>query len=107
MKTKSTHSDLQLRFGVVIRQSRRSLGITQEELAGRAGLHRSYVADVERGARNISIDVIERVAEALNVSISDLFARAAELSVGSGRKGGDESGERAAGVSGAAIANAQ
>lgn len=50
------------------------LGITQEELAWRAGLHRTYVTDIERAARNLSLQSIERLAEALNATIAELFA---------------------------------
>ena len=71
--------DLQLRFGFVIRQIRRRLGISQEELGWRAGLHRTYITDVERGVRNISIRSIASLAEALDVSVSNLFASAAEI----------------------------
>jgi len=74
--------DLQLRFGVVIRESRRRLGISQEELGWRAGLHRTYITDVERGVRNISIRSIASLAAALEVSISSLFARADEIPSG-------------------------
>ena len=47
--------------------------ISQEELAGLAGLHRTFVGSVERGERNVSIDNIEKLAKALNVSVVDLL----------------------------------
>ena len=50
------------------------MGISQEELAGRAGLHRTYVADIERGARNLSLANIEKLAKALDLSIPALFS---------------------------------
>jgi CheY-like chemotaxis protein len=49
------------------------LGISQEELGGRAGLHRTYICDIERGARNVSLESIEKLARALEISISKLF----------------------------------
>lgn len=49
--------------------------MSQEALAERAGLHRTYVADIERGARNLSLANIEKLAKALQLSISDLFAK--------------------------------
>ena len=48
-------------------------GLSQEALAFEAGLHRTFVAHVERQARNISLDNIERIAIALGVSIPELF----------------------------------
>lgn len=65
-------------FGSCIRRRRNCLGISQEELAGRAGLHRTYIADIERGARNPSLESINKLAHALDVSIENLFAAADE-----------------------------
>lgn len=61
-------------FGAAVRLRRNHLGISQEELAGRAGLHRTYISDVERGARNVSLESIHRLADALTVPASTLFA---------------------------------
>jgi len=66
--------DLKTILGMAIRTQRTSLGISQEELAYRAGLHRTYVSDLERGARNPSIESIEKLAGALQISVSKLFA---------------------------------
>jgi transcriptional regulator with XRE-family HTH domain len=44
-------------------------------LAELAGLHRTYIGDIERGARNLSLENIEKLAKALQISISDLFAK--------------------------------
>ena len=63
------------RFGLAIKQRRQEIGISQEVLAERAGLHRSYIGDIERGARNLSLENIEKLANALQISISDLFAK--------------------------------
>jgi transcriptional regulator with XRE-family HTH domain len=57
-----------------VKRRRYEIGISQEGLAERAGLHRTYVADIERGARNLAIENIEKLAVALEISISDLFA---------------------------------
>jgi len=59
----------------VVRAWRGRLGISQEELAGRAGLHRTYVSDVERGTRNVSLASIDKLAAALEVSVATLFAQ--------------------------------
>ncbi|HEX4265335.1 MAG TPA: response regulator [Verrucomicrobiae bacterium] len=65
-------------FGAAVRLHRDRLGISQEELAGRAGLHRTYISDVERGARNVSLESILRLAGALEVTLSILFLRMEE-----------------------------
>ena len=74
--TSDGRADLKALLGVAIRIERSVLGISQEELAERAGLHRTYISDVERGARNPSISSIEKLALALKLSVSALFARA-------------------------------
>jgi transcriptional regulator with XRE-family HTH domain len=56
-----------------LRRLREGLGLSQEALADRASLHRTYVGSVERGERNISIDNIERLAHALGVSAASLL----------------------------------
>ncbi len=56
-----------------IKQLRNDLNISQEHLAALCELHRTYISDIERGNRNISIDNIERIAAALNISPSDLL----------------------------------
>ncbi|MEO7799211.1 MAG: response regulator [Opitutaceae bacterium] len=64
---------LQASLGIVVRTCRQNLGITQEELAWRADLHRTYIADVERGARNLSLQSIANLADALEVSVGSLL----------------------------------
>jgi len=55
------------------------LGISQEELAEKAELHRTYVSDVERGARNISLATLSKLAGALGMRVSELVAYAESL----------------------------
>jgi CheY-like chemotaxis protein len=62
-------------FGSAIRSQRSELGISQEELADRAGLHRTYISDVERGARNLSLESIAKLARALELSVTTLFEK--------------------------------
>ena len=67
--------DIRIRFGLAVRKRRSELGISQEELAGRCDLHRTYLADIERGSRNLSLFSIEKVAKGLGVSIGVLFGK--------------------------------
>lgn len=60
-------------FGKVVQKLRKERGITQEELSFRAGLHRTYIGMIERGEKNITLANIEKVANALNVSLKELF----------------------------------
>lgn len=61
------------RFGDRVRELRTERGWSQEQLAEKAQLHRTYVVEVERGHRNASLDVIESLAVALGVSPAELF----------------------------------
>jgi DNA-binding XRE family transcriptional regulator len=70
---------LQRNLGDVIRAERIALGLSQEELAERCQLHRTYIGSVERGERNISIQNVVRIANALNTRVWMLI-RAAEES---------------------------
>jgi transcriptional regulator with XRE-family HTH domain len=65
--------DIRERFGDAVRGRREELGLTQEDLADRAGIHRTYLSDVERGSRNVSLVNIERLAAALSLPLSKLF----------------------------------
>ncbi len=69
-----------VRFGLRLREVREKAGISQEKLAEIAGLHRTYVSSVERGKRNISIENIERLAQALGTTMAQLMpdARASD-----------------------------
>ena len=60
-------------LGWRVRQLRESKGWTQETLAGRAGLDRSYVAGIEAGLRNPSTRALAKLARALGVTLSGLF----------------------------------
>lgn len=70
---KKTKPDIRERFGDGVRSRREELGLTQEDLADKAGIHRTYLSDIERGARNLSLINIERMALALELSLSELF----------------------------------
>ncbi|WP_064967649.1 helix-turn-helix domain-containing protein [Tenacibaculum ovolyticum] len=64
------------KLGLKIKQLRNKIGISQEELAFRCDLHRTYISSVELGKRNVSIRNIEKIALALNVEIFEFFEKA-------------------------------
>ena len=70
---KPAKPDIRERFGFAVKNRREDLGMTQEDLAEKARIHRTYLSDVERGTRNLSLINIERLAAALDVPISGLF----------------------------------
>lgn len=74
-------SDVEFRkfFGAAITQNRRAKEWSQEKLAEFAGLHRTYIGSVERGERNVSLDNICKLAEALGTTGSELMAVAEML----------------------------
>lgn len=63
-------------FGAAVRQIRKKHRLSQEMLGYRAGLHRTYIGDIECGRRNITLSSAKRIADALGVSLSDLVALA-------------------------------
>lgn len=71
---KPKESDILARFGVRLRLRRQQLGLTQEKLAHNIGLDRTYISGLERGRRNPTLIVLERVACGLETSISDLLS---------------------------------
>ncbi len=66
-------SDIRKLLGDKIKKIRQSRKMSQEDLAFESGLHRTYISDIERGARNVSIRNIEKIAKALNVSLKELM----------------------------------
>jgi transcriptional regulator with XRE-family HTH domain len=62
------------RLAIQMRVCRQNLGISQEKLAEMAGLHRTYIGDIERAERNVSIDNIEKIANALQVDVLNLLS---------------------------------
>lgn len=60
-------------LGSVLRERRSDLGLSQEDFAAEVGLHRTYIGSVERGERNIGIDNLLRIADALGVCLSELI----------------------------------
>lgn len=64
---------IQEQFGKRVRELRLAKGLSQEELAFRAGVHRTYLGGIERGERNPSLKNITAIAEALGITLSELF----------------------------------
>lgn len=62
------------KFGNRVRKERQNLGLSQEELAARAGVHRTYIGMIERGEKNITLENIEKIACALSLSLPDIFS---------------------------------
>ena len=65
--------DIRSRFGGRLRQLRTAKELSQETLAGLAGLHRTFVSMVERGQRNVTIATVEKLANALECRMADLM----------------------------------
>jgi transcriptional regulator with XRE-family HTH domain len=62
-----------IKFGIRVREERLKKGLSQEELAGRAGVHRTYIGMIERAEKNITLGNIEKLAKALKINIEDFF----------------------------------
>ena len=60
-------------FGINLRKYRLSIGLSQEKLAEKCGLHRTYISDIERFQRSISLENIQRIANALEIDTYKLF----------------------------------
>jgi len=63
-----------IKFGEKVRQLRKDKGLSQEQLAFKANLHRTYVGMIERAEKNITLLNIEKIANSLDVEISQLLA---------------------------------
>lgn len=60
-------------FGTNVRNYRRSLGLSQEKFAEMAGLHRTYISDIERFQRSIALENVQKIADALSIETYKLF----------------------------------
>lgn len=73
MAKRSKANDIRVLFGDAVRRHREVQRLTQEDLADRAGIHRTYLSDIERGSRNPSLINIARLAKGLMLTPSELF----------------------------------
>jgi transcriptional regulator with XRE-family HTH domain len=65
-----------VQLGAALASIRHDNGLTQEELALRSGVHRAYIAELERGRRNPSVETMRKIVKPLRVSLTDWFAKA-------------------------------
>ncbi len=63
------------RFGSLVRELRAQRGLSQEEFALLCDLHRTYVGSIERGEKTVTIETAQKLADALGVPLSEMFAR--------------------------------
>jgi len=62
-----------VQFGKSVREERLRQGLSQEQLAEKAGLHRTYIGMIERAEKNITLENIHKISEALNINLGTLF----------------------------------
>ena len=65
--------EILIKFGGRVREERLKKGLSQEELASKAGVHRTYIGMIERAEKNITLENIEKISKALKVPINDLL----------------------------------
>jgi transcriptional regulator with XRE-family HTH domain len=65
--------NIQNKFGNKLKELRKQKNLSQEKLAFKSGLHRTYISDIERGSRNVSLINIEKLSKALGISVKSLF----------------------------------
>lgn len=70
--------DVRARVGLNVQTARRARGLSQEELAHRAAVHQTYLSGVERGRRNPTVTVLQKIAQALELDLEDLARRRSE-----------------------------
>ena len=68
-------SELLIKFGESVRDTRKALGLTQEELADKADVHRTYIGMIERAEKNITLINIGKIAAALDIDIIELLKK--------------------------------
>jgi transcriptional regulator with XRE-family HTH domain len=106
MPTKYDDSDIEIcllkSIGVTILKRRTALDLSQEELAEKARLHRTYISDLERGRRNPSVLTLFRVSQGLGLSLPDLLADVEPASAPGPAQGGDLTEDMTEAMSGTA-----
>ena len=67
--------DIRERVGLNLQRLRREKQMSQEELSDRSGVHQTYLSGVERGKRNPTVGVLEKIARALDADVADIVAK--------------------------------
>ncbi len=67
------NGDINKKFGRKVAKLRKERAISQEELADRCGIHRTYIGSVERGEKSPTLNTIEKIAKGLNVGVCELI----------------------------------
>lgn len=65
--------EIKKRFGLAVREQRKQLNVSQEELAMRIGADQAYVSRIEAGLMNVTLETVEQVAVALGIDVASLF----------------------------------
>ncbi|WP_304518131.1 helix-turn-helix domain-containing protein [Cecembia rubra] len=65
--------DIKEKFGIRLKTLRKEKGLSQEELALKSGLNRPYISAIEKGKRNVSLEVMEKLAGAMDIEIRELI----------------------------------
>ncbi|GMV49984.1 MAG: hypothetical protein AMXMBFR67_15270 [Nitrospira sp.] len=73
--------DLANKFGASIRKHREHVRLSQEDLADRANLDRTYISGIERGVRNPTLKIMQRLADALGVDLDVIFSTARQMNL--------------------------
>lgn len=65
--------EILIKFGKKVREERLKRGLSQEDLANKAGVHRTYIGMIERGEKNITLENIEKISKAFEISLDNLL----------------------------------
>jgi len=65
--------NIKIKFGLKVKEARKIKGWSQEKLALKANIDRTYLPSIEKGERNVSITIIEKISVALGMKITDFF----------------------------------
>lgn len=71
---KNNNHHFAIHFGIIVRQLRLKMNISQEAFADTCAIHRTYIGAIERGEKNITLEMANRLAQALNIKLSDMIA---------------------------------